>query len=379
MPQDAPQLGEVWSGSEQLVVVRLDRQTYFGVTHTGQEMAIPADSFKLLWKFERQSHPEACSRADCENPAWFRQAIQDGVANLCHEHINPNLWANFSGDPEFRATLLEWCPCGAESEYPGSMEAIRPEYVVNTCGKCRKDWAAFASNNSPESDVRLAENLQTFVSELEDKQLHVTVSIGREALKGLTKVVGTLGTPPRFLGIPLLASNGFGPFTAVVVGSEQNLRGVHQLGGPPDRFSEVERASKVYSNVSEGDVLPGQLWWHKRDFLRAYVVSILPPTDLRKEEAVKFRQDGVIDILLIKDFYHRYQQEQPAPPCRVGEEWEDTDGHLVQIVQLDDIGAIVQEAGKGSYFLPFGSFNRWRKVERNTLYDRLEADEVLDG
>lgn len=369
MPHDDPQVGEVWSansqeGSAAVLIVAATNDAVQAVGREGRRFCYPKTTLLRSREFLSQQQPTSCSTLGCGGQAWFYQAAPDGFAARCYEHINPNFWVNFSRGTK-RVGPLEECPsCNSTVGYPGSFESVREEFVHHVCGQCRHEWAAFVCSDKPESVLALGEHISDFTNELELRHLKVEiVLIGRRALDRLKKAVGTFGTTkngtPTFLGIPLITTNTYGPHTAVVVGSEI-------VSVRPAR----EAPTGTFTNST--GILVGQLWWDKKTWEKVYVIDV-------NEEGVRIRHEGQHDILPIETFQSCYSRTPPPPPCQEGEEWEGPDGGLVKIVEVEDDQAMVLSPGGRFRLLHFSKFPSWRRVERTTLYERINADEVVDG
>jgi hypothetical protein len=92
------------------------------------------------------------------------------------------------------------------------------------------------------------------------------------------------------------------------------------------------------------------------------------------EVCIKFRDNGIPEILALDAFLEQYTEKPPSPPCAVGEEWEDTRGKMVEIKATEETAAKVEDSEGNTYLLPYAQFHQWRKVVRRSVYERLVDD-----
>lgn len=411
MPTDRPLPGEVWrlpnlpsvttSGEGGLaVIVDVRDGSVILYSRTARRLLVPLRSFLLTWHFSREAcDPEQCSVIPCVNPAWFSQESNNQFFPVCWAHLIPNRETRIIG-PDEENLVTGRCPaCDAPSRFPGSgvSQSEESDFEIHSCGRCRRDWVlVYPSEDTPEACVLLAEQISEVVSILEDRGFVARIRLGTTALEMVRRAVGALGEPPHLAGVPITVAEMLrGPQAAYVIGYQPRevQRGVQRLGGQPDRtatftaadLEEVSEPSneKPYTNVrtvpvrQPKDLAVGAAWWHWQTFELAHIIEIgtRTATNGTKESFIKFRTQGAPDVLTLGEFLAQYQDRPPVPPCVVGEEWIDTKGNTVHIKTVEETAAIVESTGGGlTYLLPYVHFDKWRKVERKSVYERLVDD-----
>lgn len=396
MPADDPQVGEIWVLPNQptlttageggtAVVALIVPGTGSSAARIeliselqGRRLHLSLRSFLLSWTFVRAIVPEQCYQHPCPNPAWFNQLGENGGDPYCLRHFDEGRRIYFWIPQDLR------CPaCQVES----GLSLTTRYFDIYSCTQCRRDWIRI----QPSGEPALVTLVMRGVRAIEDRGFTARLRLGSGVYDSMLRTVGSFGDPPQLQGVPIAVGGEVTTLHIIGRQPKEAVRGVQRLGGLnlvdsnhlPEFFprspESQESTNKTYTNTvavtprSEAprDLSPGAKWWHKSRFDQVFIVDVSSDSAM----FVKFRVEGVIQRLSLEAFMGEYQVERPTPPCQVSEEWHDSLENLVTVVELFDDAANVRSTDGVVYLLPYRQFPRWKKVERKSIYDRLNEDD----
>lgn len=376
MPADNPLQGEIWTlpnqpslttsgeGGRAIVETVEERTRIVRLISElqGRRIVVPERSFLITWSFVYQTPQNvSCSHIGCQNIAWFNQEDP-----YCFQHFTPNERVDFWAPGHLH------CPLNRGHNEPTSIPF--GHITIWSCStiSCRTEWVTIPRSKDKESLIRRV--LQA-TQALEERGLTVRIRMGSEAYDLIhDEVIGASwskacpqGNPPQLQGIPLYV---IGQDGVCVIGTRQTdvTKRIQQFGSSRPEVPTYTNAMIITPTTNLANLAPGAKWWHKTQHEPAFILEI---TTADQKLHVRYRQQGIVQRLPFEDFSMEFQVTPPTPPCKIDEEWVDSQGNNVTIVELEDQGAIVQATTGSTYLLPYKQFNRWKKIERRSIYDRL--------
>ena len=358
-----PKLGEVWTHTRwpsparpRGCVVSRDDTSVSLIDRFGNRASIGLSTLALMWEHTATAKSQKCCR--CENPTFYLQYLGETPQPVCSDHLNPNLLIHFQPGPE--TPLVDDCPaCGSSIAYAGSASGFvalqdpSAGVLMNCCGQCRREWTVVrAGSGTTEELLRVAGELSQVAERIESLGTQVKIFFNRVLADNLAKVVGGFGDPPTYLGIPVETRPG-PAHSAFVVGYAFN-----------QAAPKAPWRQEVFANFPDTVPRVNEVWWTAY-YTKIHIYDV-------QGDNVKFREDGVSNVLPLEIFKQRYSRRCPTPPCEVGEEWVHKD-QVVTIEALTDGAAEVVE-GDRRWVLPYESFGGWRKLERKNLFERIAEE-----
>ena len=429
VPANDPQVGETWQlgnnfgdPAELAVIVETTDNRITLVSRLGRRLAVPRQSYGM-WTFVRDAptNVHGCFQTGCGAQAWLRtpEISRDGSVRrwrwVCGMHVvvgNQVLLPSDNPD-EVEAARLDECPaCGSPRHNPADVPEGLP-FSVRSCLRCNRLWTLLIGQGSEADGVNLGENIRDVVEALESEgEYQVRVRIGRVAFAALRRAVGRLGMDPghpHLVGTQLIRDDSFGSNNAVCIAYlAHEVRGVQRLGGQPSSDdaqtnppvidieptgstpnpvarqatgaesileAEDERILETIDRIATSpQPRKDDVWWEREQNMPATITKV-------DGEMISFRRrDGLTGTLAKERFQTDYRTDAPTPKCKVGEEWEDSQGTSIIVTEVDtDSACIYVRNPNGSPFvIPVWEFgDNYKKLERKTVYERLLDDDTV--
>lgn len=231
MPQQNPEIGEIWSnGTQDGLIVGSDNQagTLTLLSRLGRQVVLGGGAgFAHVWRHvEPHVEPADCSVTGCSRRGYLRTL---NMQTFCVGHVPRNQPLLFPGDPPDASRLVSEqrlvCPLCDHQHTLTSWQLIG-NVLVHRCLSCRGHWVTLTARGTASDGIDLAEDLQSACNLLEnDSCRNIQGLVGNHALGCLRRSFGELRNTPnngdafRFLGINLRHDNSHGTANITLTGT----------------------------------------------------------------------------------------------------------------------------------------------------------------
>lgn len=336
-----------------------------------------------------QEAPEqSCAYAGCQSSGYLQVQDLGRWVWVCQQHLpahaqpllptdnNLDNWSSQGADEER-------CPsCNETANSAGSSVRDMEGHQVHRCGSCSTLWVRETPPEGEEPGIWGGEIIERLASVLETIGQQAQAFAGRTIWQSLFEVFGSSLQQTGVAGVPVRMHTG-NPMSVVLLGARPQTnvnRGVQRLGGQPDRQSPSQ---SIPEEGSTWKLLGSRS-------KRIFTVERIRYADQPDQPGRRIQIEGIDDKgkafqVWLDEFLQKYElhrQTEPAipaigVPCEIGEEWADSSGKTVKIVDIEAGQIVVEMETGGRALVPtYILSSRYKKVPpRRGALDRLLDDD----